>query len=150
MKTGDFVKRAGLVLYADGYKRKVSKKTWLISKVEDGKPFFRDESGLDVELRLPKHEGEFIVVGNDSDGISKEFLAPEGVEGNGGVSQKYRVHGDIEDKNWKDGDVVLISGKVSRETLESGKLELVPADTPHQHVLIVVDPVLLNNKVKYG
>lgn len=150
MKQGDFVKRAGLVLYADGLKRKVSKKTWLVSKVEDGTPFFKDENGNEVALKLPKNEGEYIVVGNEVDGISPEFIAPEGVEGSGGVTQKYRVHGNFSEKGWEDGDIVQISGKVSKETLESGKLELVPNTEPHKHVLVVVDPVLLNNKVQNG
>ncbi len=149
MKQGDFVKRAGLVLYADGLKRKVSKKTWLVSKVEGDKVFFRDENGNDVLLALPKNEGEFIVVG-DENGLFPEYEKPAFIDLGGGIEQKYRVHGDIEEKNWKDGDIVLIHGKVSQETIDSGRLELVPNSVPHQHVLIVVDPILLNNKVHNG
>ena len=149
MKAGDLVKRAGLVLYADGWKRKVSKKTWLISKVEDGKVFYKDENGNDTLLPLPKNEGEFIVVG-DENGVFPEHLENEVTVRGGGVSQKYRVHGDLSDKNWKDGDIVQITGKVSQETLDSGKLELVPDSVPHQHVLIVVDPILLNNALNHG
>lgn len=149
MKEGDLIKRAGLVLYADGYKRKVSKKTWLVSKVEDGQPLYKDENGNDVLLPLPKNEGEYIVVG-DENGVFPEHQAIEGIERGGGVTQKYRVHGDIPEKGWEDGDIVAITGKVSQETIKSGKLELVPDTEPHKHVLIVVDAVLLNKEVNHG
>ena len=55
--------------------------------------------------------------------------------------KKYRVHGDIDAQNWKEGDIVLIHGKVGKETIDSGKLERVPDTLGHKHVLIVVDPV---------
>lgn len=148
IKAGDLVKRAGYVQYAPdfsgdtGRRYKVSKKTWLISKVENGELYYQDENGNDIRLSLPKDEGAFIVVGKE--GKFRPEHAPikkvVKIDG-GGVGQKYRVHGDIPTQNWKDGDIVLIHGKVSKETIDAGKLERVPDTVPHAHVLIVADPI---------
>lgn len=148
IKVGDLVKRCGFVQYApdfpgdDGRRYKVSKKTWLISKIEDGSLFYKDENGNDMPLALPKDEGAFLVVGNDGKFFPEHAPIKKVVNiAAGGVGQKFRVHGDVAAQNWKDGEIVLIHGKVSKETLDSGKLELVPDSVEHQHVLIVADPV---------
>lgn len=140
IKVGSMVKRCGFVRYADGPRYKVSKKTWLVSKIEDGL-FYKDENGNDVKLGC-KEGIEFLVVG-DEKGFFKEHAAVAKVVkiDGGGVGQKYRVHGDIPAQHWKDGEIVLIHGNVSKETIDSGKLELVPDSVEHKHVLIVVDPV---------
>lgn len=148
IKAGDLVKRCGNVEYADGKRFKVSKKTWLISRVEKDKLYF-GEGEEETELARPKDEGDFIVVGNEKKGIEKEYLAgnkPFVIDA-GSVGEKYRVLKDVPAKDWKKGDVVHIVGKVSFETLHSGWLEKVDKDTPHKHVLIVVDPVLFKNNV---
>lgn len=139
IKVGDLVKRTGKVLYADGWKHKISKKTWKISKIEDGKLYYTDENGNDTELTVPKHEGGFLIVSE------ADFAPTQGIKP-GGVPIKYRVHGDVEEKGWKDGDIVQIFGNVSKETLDSGKLEVVPDTLNHKHVLIVVDPLKVFGK----
>lgn len=142
IRVGHLIKRCGLVLYADGLKYKVSKKTWRISKVEDDKIFYTDESGQYVNLPLPKNEGAYIVVG-DEDGLFPEHLPAEDVVTikAGGVQEKYRVHGEVEQYGWQDGDIVAISGQIGKETIDSGKLEKVPNTLEHKHVLIVADPI---------
>ncbi|RJQ33895.1 hypothetical protein C4568_03780 [Candidatus Parcubacteria bacterium] len=149
IRAGHLVKREGLVLYADGLKRKVSKKTWLVSKVEDGKVFYQDENGNDTLLPCPKNEGAFLIVGDES-GVFPEHQIQTVNITLGGVGQKYRVHGDVPEKDWKDGDIVLIHGTVSKDTIDSGKLELVPDSVEHKHVLVVVDAISLNNRVHNG
>lgn len=134
IKVGDFVKREGNVLYADGWKKKLSKKTWKISKIEGEKLYYTDENGNDVELPLPKNEGAFLVV------PEAVFEPIQGIKA-GGVPSKYRVHGEVEDKDWKDGDIVQIFGNVSKETLDSGRLEKVPDSVEHKHVVVVADPL---------
>lgn len=59
---------------------------------------------------------------------------------------KYRVLQDVDEQNWKAGDIVSIVGQIAPTPL----LEEVAEDTPHQHVLVVADSVLLNNKVQNG
>ena len=149
IRAGHLVKREGLVLYADGFKRKVSKKTWVVSKVEDGKVFYQDENDTDILLPCPKNEGAFLIVG-DENGVFPEHQIESVNITLGGVGQKYRVHGDVPEKDWKDGDIVLIHGTVSKDTIDAGTLELVPDTVAHKHVLIVVDTVLLNNKTQNG
>lgn len=134
IKVGDFVKREGLVQYADGWKKKLSKKTWKVSKIEDEKLYYTDENGNYVELPVPKHEGAFLIV---PDAV---FEPIHGIKA-GGVPQNYRVHGDNKSHNWKDGDIVQIYGNVSDDTIKKGTLERVPDDTDHKHVLIVADPI---------
>lgn len=136
IKVGDLVKRSGKVMYADGLKFKISKKTWKVSKIENNELYYTDENGNDVKLNIPAVEGGFLVVTEDV------FQPVQGVKA-GGVPQKYRVHGDVKDKNWKDGDIVQIFGQVSKETIDSGKLEKVPDSVEHKHVLIVADVIKL-------
>lgn len=135
---GSLIKRCGNVRFADGLKYKISKKTWQVSKIEDGTLYYLDENGNHTKLSLPKNEGAFLVVG-DENGVSPEHAKPSFIDLGGGVAQKYRVHGNIEEKGWQDEDIVLIHGKVSQEMIDSGVLELVPDSVQHQHVLIVVD-----------
>lgn len=148
IQPGDLMKRCGYVRYApdgqgdDGRRFKVSKKTWLISKVEGDTLFYKDEGGNDISLTLPKDEGVFLVVGRDEKFLPEYAPVKKVVRIDAGsVGQKYRVHGDIPAQNWNDGDIVLIHGKVAKETFDSGKLELVPPTVEHQHVLIVAGPV---------
>lgn len=147
VKAGDLVKRCGYVMYADGRRFKISKKTWLISRVEKNKLFFMD-GDIETELRRPKDEGNFIVIGDIKKGVSKEFndVAKILTVSPGSVEEKYRVLKDVPKHNWREGDIVQIIGKVSFETLEKGWLEKVDKDTKHKHVLIVVDPISLQNK----
>lgn len=134
IKVGDFVKRYGLVQYADGLKGKISKKTWKVSKIEGDQLFYLDENGNDMILPLPKQEGAFLVVSPD------QFEPVPGIKP-AGVPLKYRVHGDNKAQGWKDGDIVQIHGTVSKETIDAGTLERVPDTEPHKHVLIVADPL---------
>lgn len=134
IKVGDLVKRYGLVQYADGLKGKISKKTWRVSKIEGDQLFYLDENGNDTLLPLPKQEGAFLVV-------SPAELTPVVGINPGGVPLKYRVHGDNETQNWKDGDIVQIFGNVSKETIDAGTLERVPDTLEHKHVLVVADPL---------
>lgn len=60
---------------------------------------------------------------------------------------KYRVLKDVPEHNWLTGEIVSIIGKVSDK---HGALEEVSEDTPHQHFMAIVDPVLLHNKVNNG
>ena len=146
IKVGDLVKRCGKVLYADGLRSKISKNSWLVSKIEGGELYYNDGE-RDVKLARPKVEGDFIVVG-DSKGISKDFKdVPKvlTIEA-GSVQEKYRVLKELKDKGWKKGDVVAITGKVSFDTLEKGWLELVDKDTPNKHSLIVVDSLKVHGK----
>ena len=136
IKVGDLVKRSGKVMYADGLKFKISKKTWKVSKIENDELYYTDENGNDVHLAVPKVEGGFLVV---SEAVFEPMV---GVKA-GGVPQKYRVHGDVKDKGWKDGDIVQIFGQVSKETIDSGKLERVPDSVEHKHALIVADVIKL-------
>lgn len=157
IKAGDLVKRCGYVEYADGRRFKISKNTWLISRVEGKKLFFtetiKDTLGNAVqserELQRPKDEGDFIVVGDAKKGLRPEFKEKLKVVklGAGSVAENYRVLKDVPDKNWKVGEIVQIFGKVAFETLEKGWLEKVDKEMPHKHVLIVVDPISLNNRV---
>lgn len=139
IKEGDIIKRVGKVLYADGLKEKVSKKTWVAQEVYG-------------QLVLPtKGEGvEFLVIGNLNEGGVKEEYLPlvaEKITINGGsVAENYRVLKDIESKGWQRGDIVKIAGKVSKETLDSGVLERCDDALPNKHVLIVVEPVAINSK----
>lgn len=139
IKKGDYIKRCGFVTYADGPKYKVSKKTWVVTKNEQG------------ELVLPSAaEGiEYLVVGSEKKGFNPEYLPVSDVVdvSQGSVPQKYRALKDVGSQNWKKGEVVQITGKVSNGTLERGVLELVPDTTPHQHILMVVDPVLMKPAV---
>lgn len=151
---GALVKRCGYVRYADGLKYKVSKKTWVISTVGKNKHgedalFYKDENGNEVTLASPKNEGAFLVVG-DSNGFFPEHTLSEKIIKitSGGVGQKYRVHGDVKERDWKDGDIVLVHGDVSKETIASGKLERVPDSIPHKHLIIVADPIKVFGKVK--
>jgi len=141
IKVGDMVKRCGMVRYADGLRFKISKNTWIISKIEDGELYY-EEGGEHIRLARPKVEGDFIVIG-DSKGVNKEFkpTIPNITIEAGSVQEKYRVLKDVKDKKWKKGDVVAITGKVAFETLKNGWLEKVDKDTPNQHNLIVVDPI---------
>ena len=61
-------------------------------------------------------------------------------------NMKYRVLQDVEERDWKAGEVVSIVGQVAL----TDKLEQVDDDTPHQHVLVVADVALLTNKVNHG
>lgn len=148
IKVGSLIKRAGYVQYADGRRYKVSKKTWRVSKVEEGKLFYSqtttdvhdNEIVEDVELKIPKDDGEFIVVG-DENGVFEQYLPKDNTISVGSVAGKYRVLKDVEERDWKIGDVVSIVGKVAFSTLENGVLEKVSDDTEHKHVLIVVDPI---------
>ena len=130
------MKRQGKVMYAIGLKLKLSKKTWKISKIENDELYYTDENGNDIHLAVPKVEGGFLVV---SEAV---FEPVRGIKA-GGVPQKYRVHGDVKEQDWKDGDIVQIFGNVSKETTDSGKLERVPDTEPHKHVLVVADSVKL-------
>lgn len=150
IQTGMLLKRCGNVRMADGLRYKVSKHTWKVSKVEDGKVFYEskfignkeEEIVEDLELKLPKEEGSFLVVG-DENGLYDEFVEKESVAviKVGSVSEKYEVLKDIPDRGWKTGDVVSIVGKVSFDTLSNGWLKLVDKSKPHKHVLIVADPI---------
>lgn len=133
IKAGDLLKKVGKVEYADGLKEKISKKTWIVKEI-------------DGELVLPHkaEDVEFLIVGNEETGLLPEFLPfQDGVVtiGAGSVPQKYKVLKDVEKQGWKTGDVVQIIGKVSQETLTNGFLVQVSDDTPHKHVLVVVDPI---------
>ena len=139
IKGGDLVKRCGYVMYADGLKYKISKKTWKISKIEEGNLYYADENGNDVYLPIPKRDGAFLVVNEDN------FKSVTGISP-GGVPQKYRVHGDDKKMGWKDGDIVQIHGNVSEQTQKSGKLERVPDSLEHKHVLVVADPLRVFGK----
>ncbi len=134
IEVGSLVKRYGKVLYADGLKAKLSKKTWRVSKIENDTIYYADEHGNDTILPLPKNEGAFQVISEE------EFAAIPRIKP-GGVPLKYRVHEDIADKGWQIGDIVQIYGNVSDDTLKSGKLERVPDETPHKHVIVVADPL---------
>lgn len=152
IKVGDLIKKTGFVKYADGDRYKISRKTWRVSKVEGDKVFYREQTqdflGREIEQDVPLPYGkdakgnlvEFLVVG-DSTGFSKDFQ--ENVKelkiNAGSVQEKYRVLKDIPDKQWKKGEIVAITGKVSFETLENGWLEKVSADVPHKHTMVVVD-----------
>lgn len=159
IEPGCYVKRCGKVLYADGLRFKVSKKTWLVSRVEDGRLFYEsrfldhrgEEVVEEVELKRPKIDGNFIVVG-DADGLAPEFAPPLKVikVSEGSVAQNYRVLKEVKEQGWKQGDIVQIIGKVAFDTLHEGFLELVGKDVPHKHVLIVVDPIRLNNRLNHG
>ena len=156
IKTGDLVKRCGFVRMADGMRYKVSKNTWKISKVEDDKLYFEsrfldvrgNEVVEDKHLPRPKHEGDFLVVG-DENGAFPDFLGEiEAIAVSAGsVEEKYRILKDVPECNWKVGEIVSITGKVGFATLEGGWLEKVDKDTPHKHVRIVVDPIQINNKL---
>ena len=147
---GALVKRSGYVQYADGRRHKISKKTWRISRVEKEKLYYKEilvdtfgvEVENEVELRRPKDEGNFLVVG-DSKGFFKEYAEVDKIVKItlGSVGEIYKVLKDVTGKNWKAGEYVKIHGKVSFETLEKGILEKVDSNTKHQHVLVVVDPV---------
>lgn len=142
IKGGDYLKKVGIVEYADGPKEKISKKTWMVG--DDG--------------QLPEiSEGmSFLVVGNVKEGILPEF-APL-MHGMikidvGSVPVNYKVLKDIEEKGWRRGEIVRIIGSVSNETLENGFLEKVPSETPHQHVMVVVNPIELGlslNEIQNG
>lgn len=133
IKVGDLIKRRGEVLYADGWKSKLSNKTWKVSKVEDI-VYYQDENGNDVPLPLPKKNGAYVIVDESW------FTPVDGVKA-GGISQKYRIHFNDKERDWKEGDIVQITGNVSEATLKSGKLEKVPDTELHKHVLIVADPL---------
>lgn len=128
IKEGDLIKLVGMVQYADGLKEKISKKTWI----------------FEGELPEKTDDMQYLVVGNTETGLSPEYLPfQEGVItiDAGSVPVKYKVLKDIPEKGWEKGDVVQITGKVSKETLENGFLEQVDDKTPHKHVLVVVDPI---------
>lgn len=134
LKQGDIVKIKGKVLYADGLKEKISKKTWVVEEKDGG-------------LVLPNlAEGEeCILIGNQEQGIFPEFLPLMDIVkiDQGSVPQNYRVLKDVDEKGWKKDDIVKITGNVAKETLEGGWLEKVADNLPHKHVLIVVDPIKL-------
>lgn len=133
IKVGDYVKRAGYVQYADGLKYKISKKTWKVSRIDGDNLYYLDENGNDTVLTLPAREGSFIMVDHET--------TIEGVKPTG-IPQKYRVHGDVPERGWKDKEIVLIYGAVS----DTKKLEPVPDTEHHTHVLVVVDPLrVINN-----
>lgn len=156
IKAGDLIKRCGYVEYADGKRFKVSKNTWVVSKIEDDRVFyesrFPNSRGVevveDVEIKLPKDNGSFLVVGNGYE-LLPEYQ-PTGMVLAGSVEDKYRVLKPVVERGWDVGDVVSIVGKVSTETLENGWLEKVGKDTPNKHVLVVVDAIKLNNKTQNG
>lgn len=141
IEVGDLVKKTGLVNYADGARVKISKKTWEIVADEDGNPV------------LPTlAEGiELIVVGNVKDGLDPEY-APVEIDGvpiiSAPVGVVYRALKDVESQNWKAGELIKIHGKVSKETLENGVLEVYTGETPPQHVLVVVAPIQAGLKSK--
>ena len=58
---------------------------------------------------------------------------------------KYKILKDYPERNWKAGEVVDVEGKVNADFLEK-----VSDDTPHNHVLVVVSPLSLNNKINHG
>lgn len=155
IKTGHIVKRGGKVRYADGMKYKLSKKSWVVSRVENDTLFytksFTSWDGTpvteEVKLSLPKHDGDFLVVG-DEKGLFEEHRPIKKVVAvdPGSVGENYRVKQDVDAQNWKEGDIVKIHGKVSEKTLNKGILEKVPNTLEHKHVLVVVDPVKLQGK----
>lgn len=161
IKVGDLVKKTGYVTYADGDRYKVSRKTWRVSKVEDGKVFYREKIvdflGREIEQDTPIPYGkdakgnqvEFLVVG-DAKGFSKGYKdVPTTLKIDAGsVAEKYRVLKDVKSKKWAKGDVVQIVGKVSFDTLEKGYLEKVSADVPHKHVLVVADTARIRGVAK--
>lgn len=59
-------------------------------------------------------------------------------------SKNYKVLKDIDEKGWKEGDIVKIHGEVSEGTIERGYLEEVDNDLEHKHTLVVVDTIKLN------
>lgn len=132
IKKGDYIKRVGLVTYADGQKEKISKKTWLVGEA-NGELVFP-----------PKAEGiDFLIVGNEVEGFKPEYSPVIDLISisEGYVAGNYRVLKEIESKDWKAGDIVKIHGKVSKETLEGGFLEKVSDELQNKHLLIVVDPI---------
>lgn len=148
IQVGDLVKKQGLVKYADGERMKVSRKTWQVSKIENGQPYYQetitDWQGKEVVQDVPITcaDGIELVVVGDAKGISKEYknqakmLAIEP----GTVAENYRVLKEVTQYNWKEGEIVKIVGKVSFETLEKGYLEKVEPNVKHKHVLVVADP----------
>ena len=155
IKIGDYVKRYGLVKYADGLKPKISKKTWIVSKIENDELFYEsrfldwkgEEVVEDVRLPRPSKEGGFLVIG-DENGLKDEFISPETLKIDvGTVAGVYRVLKDIKEQNWKAGEIVKIHGKISFETLEQGFLEKVADSVKHQHVLVVVDTIIMNKNI---
>lgn len=158
IKVGDYVKRCGYVQYADGKKYKVSKNTWVISKVDGDNIYysvtFKDYKGDDVTedvlLKKPKDDGDFLVIGNEKDGLNKENspINKTIVIEEGSVAGVYKILKDVSDKNWKAGEVVKIHGKVSFDTLKNGYLEKIGDNVKHQHILVVVDPIKVGLKVK--
>lgn len=139
IKVGDLIKLVGFVQYADGLKEKVSKKTWIVEDLNN--------------LPEKTEDMSYLVIGNTTDGIKPEFIHSLDLVkiSTGSVPQNYEVLKDIKEKDWKVGDIVKITGKVSKETLENGFLKEVSNDKAHKHVLIVVDPIatgLLANVLK--
>lgn len=157
IKVGHLVKRCGYVQYADEKRYKISKKTWLISKVGNGELYYEDrfigsdgrEVVHDAPLKVPKDEGSFIIVGDKDKGVSKEFLPTESVV-EAPVGQNYRIHKEDKKKDWKVGDIVRIHGRVAKEVIDRGDLEKVPDTIEHKHTLVVVDPIKINFNVKNG
>lgn len=148
------MKRVGPVMYADGPRTKVSKKTWLIHEIGDDETLYYLENGELRPLTLAP-EIKFLVVGDEENGIREEFLHNDEnvVITDAPVGEVYEVLKDISQHNWKKGELVRIHGKVSKETLENGYLVLYKGTKPHQHVLVVVDPVkagLVSNKPNHG
>lgn len=130
IKAGDFVKLIGMVQYADGLKEKISKKTWIV--------------GENLELPEVSEGMSLLIVGSEKEGLLPEYAGfQEGMLkiGAGSVPQHYRVLKDVDSQNWKRGEIVRIIGSVSKETLENGFLERVADTVPHQHVMIIAEPV---------
>lgn len=150
IKVGDLIKRCGYVTYADGPRFKYSKKTWLVSKIDscnkcDGEcqhPYYKDENGNDMKLGA-KEGIQYVVVGNEENGLDKEYEPVDDVIkiGVGSVESNYEVLKDIKKRNWFKGDIVKIIGNVAFESLEQGYLKEVSLNIPHKHILIVADNI---------
>lgn len=149
IQVGNLVKKYGPVQYADGVREKYSKKTWVISHVDEDGVYWTDEHGNPVPLTC-KEGFSLVVVGHVDTGYSEEYAQIQDdavVVRAGSVGQKYRVLKDVDSQGWKAGDLVMIHGTVGKETLERGVLERYDGDEEHKHVIVVADPVKVRNAV---
>ena len=142
IQAGDMVKKTGFVTYAHGPREKVSKKTWVATEKDGVLGLFLN----DWEPFDSKEGVEYIIVGSVNKGMKKEFIPLSDVAVSA-VFEKFKLLKDVPSKGWKKGDVVQTNGKIAKDDVT---FEWVADNVPHQHVLVVVDPIkvgLLTNKM---